>query len=224
MKRVDLELVSHVLCPFLQSAVIVLRRKDVEFRVRYVDLESPPEWFRKLSPLGKTPVLLVRGHEGGGTTTLYDAASIFEYVDEAIPPSLQARGELARARERMWIGVAADLLGDLEHAFGARDSESANLILRGFWERLEQVENQLPGSGFFRGEFSLVDAAFAPVFTRIFLVQSLRDNPRWESLLKTRAWAHNLMLLPEVKNSLPDDFKGRFREFLERGSFRREVA
>ena len=52
-------LVSHVLCPYVQRAAIVLAEKGVAFERRFVDLSAKPAWFLEVSPLGKTPVLLV---------------------------------------------------------------------------------------------------------------------------------------------------------------------
>jgi glutathione S-transferase len=54
-----LKLVSHKLCPYVQRAVISLAEKDVPFERIDVDLADKPDWFKAVSPLGKTPVLLV---------------------------------------------------------------------------------------------------------------------------------------------------------------------
>src|SRR4051794_35232111 len=54
-----LTLVSHKLCPYVQRAVIALTEKGVPFTRRDVDLANKPDWFLRVSPLGKTPVLLV---------------------------------------------------------------------------------------------------------------------------------------------------------------------
>ena len=54
-----LKLISHRLCPYVQRAVIALTEKGVPFERVDIDLSNKPDWFRALSPLGKTPVLLV---------------------------------------------------------------------------------------------------------------------------------------------------------------------
>lgn len=54
-----LTLVSHYLCPYVQRAAIALGEKGVPFDRNYVDLANKPDWFKAISPLGKTPVLLV---------------------------------------------------------------------------------------------------------------------------------------------------------------------
>lgn len=57
----QLTLVSHLLCPYVQRAVILLTEKQIPFERIDVDLSNKPDWFLKVSPLGKTPVLLVDG-------------------------------------------------------------------------------------------------------------------------------------------------------------------
>jgi glutathione S-transferase len=58
-----LKLVSHKLCPYVQRAVIALAEKNVPFERIDVDLANKPDWFKAVSPLGKTPVLLVHAPE-----------------------------------------------------------------------------------------------------------------------------------------------------------------
>jgi phosphohistidine phosphatase len=58
-----LKLVSHKLCPYVQRAVIALAEKNVPFERVDVDLADKPDWFKAVSPLGKTPVLMVHAPE-----------------------------------------------------------------------------------------------------------------------------------------------------------------
>ena len=51
-------LVSHALCPYVQRAQIVLSEKRVPHQRIDIDLADKPGWFRALSPLGQTPMLL----------------------------------------------------------------------------------------------------------------------------------------------------------------------
>ena len=56
-----LQLISHRLCPYVQRVAIVLAEKNQFFERINIDLANKPEWFMSISPLGKTPVLLVGG-------------------------------------------------------------------------------------------------------------------------------------------------------------------
>jgi hypothetical protein len=52
-------LVSFPLCPFAQRVRTLLEHKRVDYEIKFVDLRNKPEWFLKLSPLGKVPLLQV---------------------------------------------------------------------------------------------------------------------------------------------------------------------
>src|SRR5436853_7779752 len=92
--RPNLTLISHKLCPYVQRAVIALTEKGVPFTRRDVDLANKPDWFLRVSPLGKTPVLLV------GDLAIFESAVILEYLEETQPTRLHPTDPLARARHR----------------------------------------------------------------------------------------------------------------------------
>jgi glutathione S-transferase len=71
-----LKLISHKLCPYVQRAVIALTEKRVSFERIDIDLANKPDWFLKVSPLGKTPVLVVGDH------AIFESAVILEYLEE----------------------------------------------------------------------------------------------------------------------------------------------
>ena len=94
-------LASHALCPYVQRAAIVLAHKGIAFERREVDLANKPEWFRAVSPLGKTPVLLVDG------VPLFESAVICECLDETVGARMLPEAPLARAKERAWIAFGS---------------------------------------------------------------------------------------------------------------------
>src|SRR5436190_19796282 len=90
-----LKLISHKLCPYVQRAVISLTEKGVPFERVDVDLSNKPDWFKAVSPLGKTPVLLVPQKAGPGLdrgwepalrtrtrAAIFESAVILEYLEE----------------------------------------------------------------------------------------------------------------------------------------------
>src|SRR5262245_63443894 len=92
-----LTLISHHLCPYVQRAVIALTEKGVAFERVYVDLANKPDWFKALSPLGKTPVLKV------GETAIFESAVILEYMEETQANALHPHDPLHRAEHRSLI-------------------------------------------------------------------------------------------------------------------------
>ena len=77
MTQPKLTLISHHLCPYVQRAAIALNEKGVEFERKNIDLNNKPDWFLKLSPLGKVPILVVDDE-----TVLFESSVIAQYVNE----------------------------------------------------------------------------------------------------------------------------------------------
>ena len=97
-----LKLISHKLCPYVQRAVIALTEKGVAFERIDIDLANKPDWFLKISPLGKTPVLQV------GDIAIFESAVILEYLEETQPrplhPAQRADPRRASRLDRIRIG------------------------------------------------------------------------------------------------------------------------
>ena len=92
-----LKLISHKLCPYVQRAVISLTEKGVPFERIDIDLDNKPDWFLKISPLGKVPVLQV------GDKVVFESAVILEYLDETQRHPLHPKDPLTRAEHRAWM-------------------------------------------------------------------------------------------------------------------------
>ncbi len=208
-------LVSFELCPFVQRAVITLNEKGVDYELRYIDLDDPPEWFRSLSPLGKVPLLQVDGE------VLFESAVINEYLDETHPPPLHPADPLQRARNRAWIEFGSGLLAAGYRQMTAPDAdafEARSAELRTLLDRLEP-EVALP---WFNGAaFSLVDTALAPFFQRLAVVEALLGTPlpggEWPRL---RRWGEALRARPSVAASLPPQFETKLASWLRaKGGF-----
>ena len=92
---VPLKLISHKLCPYVQRAVIALNEKGVAFERIDIDLANKPAWFLQISPLGKTPVLLV------GEVAIFESAVILEYLEETQAGPLHPEGACSRRASRL---------------------------------------------------------------------------------------------------------------------------
>src|SRR6202012_4287840 len=102
-----LKLISHKLCPYVQRAVIALAEKGVPFERIDIDLANKPDWFLKISPLGKTPVLVVGDH------AIFESAVILEYLEETQAHPLHPADALRRAEHRSWIEFGSAVLNDI---------------------------------------------------------------------------------------------------------------
>ena len=218
MKRdpaMDLTLVSHHLCPYVQRAAIVLHEKGAIFSRRYVDLAAKPDWFRAISPLGKTPVLIAAGE------SLFESAVICEYLDETLAPSLHPQDPLQRARHRAWMEFGSAVLNTIGGFYNAADAvalEARRVELRGRFEQLERVVDA-QGPWFGGSAFSLVDAVFAPVFRYFDVFEALGEPALFDGLPRVQAWRAALAQRPSVQKAAPADYAQRLERFLvERNS------
>jgi glutathione S-transferase len=197
-----LELISFHLCPYVQRAIITLKEKKVEFGVIEIDLYNPPEWFEKISPMGKVPVLLLDGE-----TPLFESAVINEYLDEVTEPRLYPRDPLQKAKERAWIEFGSELMSVFYGVYTTKDRAEFDASVKEFFDLLSKLEPVTNGP-FFRGSaFSLVDSSYAPLFLRLSFIPMLWNDPAWKSMPRVRAWAENLLQHPSVIESCPADLE-----------------
>lgn len=209
-----LELISFKLCPFVQRSVVTLLHKQVPFDITYIDLASPPDWFLKISPFGKVPAL--RLDDG---SALFESAIINEYIDDITPPHLNPEDPLVRARNRSWIQFGEQCIGDQYHLTVAKDEDAFETVRARAEGNLDKVEAILGEGPYFNGErFSLVDAAYAPIFMRYALIKPMDDVMPESRYPRLNAWARTLLALPEVQRSVVDEFPTLFAEYVRKNS------
>jgi glutathione S-transferase len=208
-----LKLVSHKLCPYVQRAVIVLTEKGVPFERIDVDLSNKPEWFKKISPLGKTPVLLV------DDTAIFESAVILEYLEETQPNPLHPADPLARAEHRAFIEFGSAVLNDIWGLYSAVDQAAFAAEVSALREKLLRVEDRLK-TPWFDGEcFSLVDAVFGPVFRYFDAFDRIADFGILAGLPKTAAWRAALAARPSIQRAVSPEYPALLWEFYRtRGS------
>ncbi|MEJ6021143.1 glutathione S-transferase family protein [Ramlibacter sp. PS4R-6] len=205
-----LVLVSHKLCPYVQRAAIVLHEKGVPFERRWVDLADKPDWFRAVSPLGKTPVLLVDGEP------VFESAVICEYLDEVHAPRLHPADPLQRARHRAWMEFGSAVLNTIAAFYGAVDARVLDAKREELRARFAQLEAVLDARGpYFAGAaFSMVDAVFAPVFRYFEVFGALGVDGFFDGLPKVRAWRDALAQRESVQLAASDDYAQLLTQFL----------
>lgn len=205
----ELVLVSHLLCPYVQRVAITLREKGAPFSRVDVDLANKPDWFVAISPLGKTPLLRVND------AVIFESAVILEYLEEAVAPSLHPATPLQRADHRGWIEFASSLLNDVAGLYNAIDPAAFAAKLGALRTKFERVETRLGAGPFFDGaRFSLVDAAFAPVFRYWEVFDKIAPFGSFEGLGKVQAWRTALAQRNSVRLAAAPDYALRLHAFL----------
>jgi glutathione S-transferase len=211
----QLTLISHHLCPYVQRAAIVLDEKQAPFTRRYVDLSNKPDWFLAVSPLGKTPVLLV------GDQPVFESAVICEYLEDTLPPALHPRDALQRARERAWMEFGSGVLNTIAGFYNAADAAALLTRREELRKRFAQLEEVLSAAGpWFAGErFGLVDAVFGPVFRYFDVFESLGEDGFFGPAPKLQAWREALSQRRSVREAVLPEYPEMLTKFLlARGS------
>ena len=206
-------LISFALCPYVQRAAILLAEKGVEFERVNIDLADKPDWFLKLSPLGKVPVLVVE--EDGREPVLFESAVIAEYLDETLGEPLHPADPLERARHRAWIEFASALLADIYGYYTAGDEDSFRAKSDAIEAKLARLETVVGDGPFFAGNrFSLVDAAFAPAFRYFDLFDRIAESSPFEGKPKLQAWRKAWAERASVQGAVAKDYQERLRDFI----------
>ncbi len=205
-----LKLVSHKLCPYVQRAVIALTEKGVPFERIDIDLANKPDWFLKVSPLGKTPVLLVGDH------AIFESAVILEYLEETQPKPLHPTEALRRAEHRAFIEYGSAVLNDIAGLYSAPDEAAFKAKASQLERRFARLETRVVGPWFEGETFSLVDAVFGPVFRYFDVFDAIGDFGILAGKPKLAQWRASLAARPSVKSAVGANYPALLRDFIER--------
>jgi glutathione S-transferase len=201
-------LISLDICPFVQRAAIMLQAKGVDYDIEYVDLRDRPQWFVKLSPLGKVPLLEV---EQG--TVLFESQVIAEYLDETNAPSMHPSDPLEKAKDRALIELVSNALGWTWVASTTeKEAESRALIekVKGALERIVAARHD--DGPFFHGEkLSIVDAAAGPLLQRLKWADEVGGYGLFDALPAAQTWYAALQGNGAIQKSTVPDIKERVR-------------
>jgi glutathione S-transferase len=205
-------LISHLLCPYVQRAAIVLAEKGIAFERIDIDLANKPDWFLKISPLGKTPVLLVDDQP------IFESAVICEYLEETTLAPLHPHDPLLRAQHRGWMEFGSTLLNAIAGFYTAPDEKQLTAKTAEIAAKFQQVENALTATAegpYFAGEnFSMVDAVFGPIFRYFDVFEAIDDFGFFDLTPKVRDWRAALAQRPSVGKAVRADYPELLRDFL----------
>ena len=206
-----LRLISHKLCPYVQRAVIALTEKGVPFERVDIDLGTKPDWFLKISPLGKTPVLVVGEH------AIFESAVVLEYLEETQAHPLHPSNALRRAEHRAWIEFGSAVLNDIASFYTAPDKAALDTKAVALEQKFARLEAGVKASPWFDGEtFSLVDAVFGPVFRYFDVFDEIADFGIFAGKPKIERWREALAHRASVRSAVSVDYPALLRDFIDR--------
>jgi glutathione S-transferase len=198
--------------------VIVLRAKNVEFDVTYINLSEKPDWFLKISPHGKVPVLVV------DEQPLFESNAIAEFLDENAEPRLHPVDSIKRARNRAWVENVRDFSASIRGLYYASTKEAYEATLEDTPVQFQKMENAIKedranDGPYFNGpELCMVDASYAPFLWRFLLVEKSTKTGLMAKFPLLSAWADALAQNEAIIGSLPANFEEEFAAMLKRNN------
>ncbi len=107
------------------------------------------------------------------------------------------------------------MLGDVYGLETARDAAGADAKATALRAKFVTLELTLADGPYFAGaRFSLVDAAFGPVFRYFDVFDAIADLGIFAATPKVRAWRAALAVRPSVRAAAVPDYGERLRAFL----------
>ena len=122
---------------------------------------------------------------------------------------------LQRADHRGWIEFASSVLNDVAGLYNAADPTAFAVKHGALRAKFERLDARLATGPLFDGErFSLVDAAFAPVFRYWEVFDEIAAFGTFEGLRKVQAWRAALAQRDSVRLAAAPDYAARLHAFL----------
>ena len=196
--------------------MIVLRAKEIDFEVTHITADQKPDWFLKISPHGKVPVLWVDDE------VLFESNAIAEFLDETVKPSLHPVDPIKRARNRAWTDFTPEFskaIGAVNYAKSREDQDKAKESARKVLARLEEALGRERGNEgpYFNGnKLCIVDAAYAPFLMRFTLVERLCKTGLIKEFPLVDGWRQSLVENDVVKGSVVPEFDEVFEAVLRK--------
>ncbi|MCD6044935.1 MAG: glutathione S-transferase [Gammaproteobacteria bacterium] len=207
------------ICPFVEKVNILLDEKNIHVERVYVDIRNKPDWFLKISPLGKVPILRV------DDVLLFESTVINDFLDSlSAATSLYPTNTIQKHLNKSWIEWGSTLILATYDMTLAKDKESflaKRLLVE---QKLSILQEQVKNSPFFNGEhFSMIDLTYAPLFKRFDRLIYLYSIDLLANYPTLKQWSKNVLQRPSVHAGFIDNFDEELKILLDlKGSYLEE--
>lgn len=204
----DVVIYSSAGCPYAHRTRLTLLEKNIDFTLTEIDLENKPDWFTKVSPLSKVPVIQ------HGKNRVWESTIINEYLDEVFSDApLMPTDPGERAITRIWIDFGnVKFVPTFYKLLLNQEQEKQKEWAQQLHSHLLFIEQEgigkLSSNGpYWLGEsLSLIDLSFYPWFERWCVLEHYRAFTLPSTCPRLKQW-YSAMLTREsvqsIKNS-PD--------------------
>ena len=194
-----LELISFKLCPFVQRAIIILKKQKIDYDITFINPMDPPDWFKAISPTGQVPLLKANDE------VIFESSVISEFANDISENDLHPSDAIQKAKNRAWIQFSSTIFDDLFNLVTG-DKEIYAKAKESLFGKLAKVESVKGKDVFFNGaDFNMIDAAFAPIFMRLSWINEFTDNALSISEFNNlSAWSEAILAVDEVQDSVSE--------------------
>jgi glutathione S-transferase len=194
-----LELISFKLCPFVQRAIIILKKQKIDYDITFINPMDPPDWFKAISPTGQVPLLKADDE------VIFESSVISEFANDISENDLHPSDAIQKAKNRAWIQFSSGMFDDLFNLVTGNE-ETYTKAKESLFEKLAKVEAVKGIDTFFNGaDFAMIDAAFAPIFMRLAWINEFTDNAlSINEFSNLSAWSEAILVIDEVKDSVSE--------------------
>ncbi len=197
-------------CPFVERSRLLLELKGVDYQYTSIkDFNPAPDWFLKLNPLGKVPVLIHQGQ------AIYESAIINEYLEDIFPePAAFPKSPPEKAFSRILIDYCSKhfighLFGLLMNQQQAEAVPAMNACLDDWrWLNDFLMEHNPQGDFAFGSDLGMADLSYLPFFSRYAAVNYYRhfQLPDTKAFERVRRWRESCLAHPLAKAlMMPED-------------------
>lgn len=193
-------------CPFAYRVRLALAEKSIPHQARVIDLRNIPDWYARISPTGKVPLLKY------GDDVVWESTVINEFLEDAFPdPPLLPREPVARAHARIWIEYCnttfqPNCCGLVFELDASRHAGIRSALLDSL-RTIEAALSQTPGPYWLGDAISLVDLTYYPFFEHMPALTEYRGFRLPEDLPRVHRWLDAMQARPSVQaNRRPPEF------------------
>ena len=204
------KLIAHTLCPYVQRSVITLLEKSVPYERLDIDLANKPEWFTRLSPMGKVPLLVLNEQE-----VLFESSVICEYIDTVTDGTLLATEPLLRAKQQAWIEFGSNILQMIAKWYHAQSHAEFLDVSSNLHKAMKNLEAHIKLPYFYGDDFTLVDAVYGPIFRYFVVLESQGVISPLANNIRVQKWTEKLMERASVQQAVSPDYAELLIEFIK---------
>lgn len=207
-----LKLVASKFSPYCHRIEMALLEKNIPYEKEEIILSDKPEWFVKDAPLGKVPLLYVKGKP------LFESIAICEYLEDAYPQTpLHPKDPFAKAWHRGWMEFSNGVLADTFGMMFSRNQEEFDIKKAETVSRIAILDKNLIFNPYFDGEkFSLIDVCLASALKPLTYIDNKFTLEIFDLYKNAATYIESIVARGSLHKSLPSDYDDLMKSFLER--------